>query len=58
MLSAEGQVTELERENALLREALREQWEFNHAEHCSNEWPHAEGRECHWPLPLELEGYR
>lgn len=41
----------LERENAQLREELFEQWEVNHVEHCSREWPHPEGEYCHWPLP-------
>ena len=37
-----------------LREALREQWEINHYEHCTNEWPHEEMERCHWPLPAIL----
>ena len=36
---------------ALLREDLREQWEYNHSEHCDRDWPHPEGERCHWPLP-------
>jgi hypothetical protein len=48
-------ITELERENALLREALRAEWESNHAEHCAWDWPHHEGQRCHWPLPDLLQ---
>jgi hypothetical protein len=36
-----------------LRKALREQWEYNHAEHCTN-MPHKEGDDCHWPAPFLL----
>jgi hypothetical protein len=42
---------DLLRQVALLREELRAQWEANHFEHCSREWPHPEGKLCHWPLP-------
>lgn len=35
---------------------LQEQWEYNHYEHCSDEWPHPEGKACHWPLPVSLGG--
>lgn len=45
------EIERLERENALLREELWEQWEANHFEHCDREWPHAEGVHCSWPLP-------
>jgi hypothetical protein len=48
-------VAALERENALLREVLWEQWEYNHSEHCDRDWPHPHGARCHWPLP-ELLG--
>jgi hypothetical protein len=34
-----------------LRAALFEQWQHNHAEHCSSEWPHPEGKTCYWPGP-------
>jgi len=34
---------------------LHDEWEMNHSEHCSNDWPH-EGR-CSWPPPAELEFY-
>jgi hypothetical protein len=34
-----------------LRAELASQWESNHAEHCSSEWPHPEGKLCHWPPP-------
>lgn len=44
-------VAELEQEAALLREELWSQWECNHAEHCSNRWPHPEGHICCWELP-------
>lgn len=41
---------------AQLREALREEWELNHYEHCKGEWPHA-GR-CAYPLhPLLGDGW-
>jgi hypothetical protein len=36
--------------------ALLVEWEFNHSEHCSDEWPHPEGRRCHWPQPEVLSG--
>jgi hypothetical protein len=38
------------------RVALRVQWEWNHAEHCSNTWPHPEDQRCMWPLPVLLGG--
>ena len=44
-------IAELEREVGLLREALWEQWERNHSEHCDRVWPHPEGDRCHWPQP-------
>jgi diadenosine tetraphosphate (Ap4A) HIT family hydrolase len=35
--------------------ALREQWEANHAEHCSNMVLHTAGdKDCHWPMPAAL----
>lgn len=46
---------ELAREIAALREECQNQWHANHAEHCSNEWPHPEGYICCWPLPPSLE---
>jgi hypothetical protein len=39
---------------AELREALEEEWEANHVEHCSREWPHPEGYRCCWPKPAAL----
>lgn len=47
-------IAELELKNGLLREELWDQWEVNHCEHCDREWPHSEGRMCHWPLPDAL----
>lgn len=35
-------VEEVELENVRLRAELTDQWELNHSEHCSNEWPHPE----------------
>ena len=49
-------IGELERENAKLREELHDQWWMNHSEHCGDEWPHAAGERCHWPLPDVLGG--
>jgi hypothetical protein len=46
------------RENAALREELQKQWESNHFEHCSREWPHPEGKPCHWPLPEVLRAHQ
>jgi DNA repair exonuclease SbcCD ATPase subunit len=40
-------------ENAALRSELENQWEYNHSEHCANNWPH-EG-DCHWPRPAILD---
>jgi hypothetical protein len=40
---------------ASVLDELRRQWECNHVEHCSREWPHPEGRLCHWPLPAVLK---
>lgn len=39
-----------------LASALREQWEINHAEHCTNEWPHEDlpNGPCYWPMPPVL----
>lgn len=47
-------VARLIAENAELRRELEDQWEDNHAEHCS--WPvdHSNGR-CHWPRPEILD---
>ncbi len=45
---------DLEKENAELRAELLNQWEYNHAEHCSNDWPHP-GRDCQWPRPPILD---
>jgi len=52
-----GDMDSLLRENAALREELMGQWESNHVEHCSREWPHPEGKRCHWPLPEVLSHY-
>jgi len=46
-------VSELQKEIRELRKELQEQWEFNHAEHCENNWPH-EGP-CQWPKPKIIE---
>jgi hypothetical protein len=54
-VSAEDRIRELERENALLREELWQQWQENHFEHCSRRWPHGENDPCMWPLPPILE---
>ncbi len=43
-------IDELRRENLELLAELYDQWELNHAEHCSNEWPHREGKICCYPL--------
>lgn len=37
-----------------LEAVLREQWDYNHAEHCG--WPTKEGHDCRWPLPVVLGG--
>lgn len=50
----EQRIAELELLVAQLREELWKQWEINHSEHCDREWPHAEGKYCHWPLPKVL----
>jgi hypothetical protein len=55
-MAPEERIADLEEENARLREELRHQWEENHFEHCSREWPHPEGKRCHWELPSLLEG--
>ena len=49
-------IASLERDIALLREELWEQWESNHFEYCSREWPHPAGKLCHWPPPAVLLG--
>ena len=49
-------IAELEFENALLREELKEQWRSNHGEQCSWTWPHPPGEWCHLPPPAIL-GY-
>jgi hypothetical protein len=36
-----------------LRQELELQWDYNHAEHCTNEWPHR--GDCHWPRPRLLD---
>ena len=41
-------------ENAELRKELQDQWEENHFEHCSRDWPHPEGKICFWPYPTVL----
>jgi len=55
-LSATDDLIACRAENARLtaalagaREELLNQWVYNHAEHCGNDWPH-EGI-CHWPQP-------
>ena len=30
------------------------QWLCNHDEHCSQEWPHSDGKRCYWPPPALL----
>ena len=47
-------LAELRQQIALLKEQLREQWEYNHAEHCGSVWPHPDGDRCYWPPPKEL----
>ncbi len=47
-------IEELERQNALLRAELWEQWELNHSEYCGHQWPHPDGRRCYYPLPSAL----
>lgn len=42
----------LRREIAVLRRELLEQWLSAHADHCTNEYPHA--GDCHWPPPAVL----
>ena len=48
----EAHVRDLEAENQLLRKEIEEQWFYNHAEHCRDEWPH--DGPCMWPLPEVL----
>jgi hypothetical protein len=50
-------VEEVELENVRLRAELTDQWELNHSEHCSNEWPHPEEKKCCYPPPSILLGY-
>lgn len=38
------------------REALQQEWEANHAEHCRDEFPCTAGELCCWPLPSVLAG--
>lgn len=45
----------LRAENAALRDELEEQWQANHFEHCSREWPHPEGARCNWERPPILD---
>jgi hypothetical protein len=33
-----------------LRDALLKEWNYNHAEHCTNQVPHPPVR-CLWPMP-------
>lgn len=40
--------------NERLRAELLHQWEYNHSEHCSNQWPHPDGYQCLWPEPPVL----
>ena len=35
-------------------EALHKEWQENHFEHCGRQWPHPEGKTCHWPQPTVL----
>lgn len=37
-----------------LRKVAIEQWQAAHFDHCSRDWPHADGRECYWPPPAIL----
>jgi hypothetical protein len=52
---ARVELVALRRENLRLRRALLEEWESNHFEHCSREWPHPTGKGCHWPQPKILQ---
>lgn len=51
--SQEDRIVDLERENALLREELREYWLSYHVEHCWAEWPHRSDDPlgCGYPPP-------
>lgn len=53
----QAELQQLRQENEQLRQALEEQWEANHFEHCGRDWPHPTGRVCHWPRPEILDGY-
>lgn len=33
----------------VILQELLEQWQWNHSEHCRDDWPHTEP--CHWPMP-------
>jgi 1,2-phenylacetyl-CoA epoxidase catalytic subunit len=39
-----------------LRADLQEQWEWNHAEHCTNMTYDDRDHNCHWPKPVSLGG--
>ena len=54
MSGLEDRIAGLEREDGLLREDLWDQWESNHIEHCSREWPDASEVICCWPKPESL----
>lgn len=54
MEDTQEELDRLQHEVAALREELWTQWEENHFEHCSREWPHPPGRECYWELPAIL----
>lgn len=51
-----SRIKDLEKENNRLREDLWNEWEANHTEHCSREWPHPADRTipCNWPQPESL----
>jgi hypothetical protein len=51
-MTGHGKQARLERENHELREALYEQWEAAHFDHCGR-WPHSpqHGPRCNWPPP-------
>ncbi len=38
---------------AALKRELERQWDFNHAEHCTN-MAHKSGERCSWPVPRIL----
>lgn len=46
--------SELAARIAQLEAALWDQWERNHSEHCTNDWPHP-GKTCYYPLIAALD---